>query len=197
MTGTSSHEFLSARAAALWRLEDDLDPRSASYAEADQAGAGTDDPGRLRSSRAMNWVRALGAYEDFWRETGRTPRENTRNRASLPAAERRLGEWARYQRRFEDGLSRYQEIRLDISPAFAWDPHHQSWQQNFDSCTRHVSETGQLPYLNAADPSEFALARWLGRQLRQLQTGTLLPDRADKLPELLTMKNRLIDTDWI
>jgi hypothetical protein len=196
MTGTTSREFLSTKAIAVWRLENEPDTRSAAYAQADQDWAFADGCSPRRRSRVDNWVRTLGAYEQFWLEIGRTPRENTRNRASLPASERRLGEWARYQRRFEDNLCRYQEIRLDVSPAFVWDPHHAGWQQNVEACIRHVQESGQLPFLNAADPIEFALARWLGRQLRHLKTGTLLPERAAKLSELLTVRNRLIDTDW-
>jgi hypothetical protein len=187
MHGRTTPSALAARATALWNQEADLDQRSARYAEADRLAANGDLAGRGANKRASNWVTALTRYEGFWRESGRTPRENTRNRASLPAAERRLGEWSRYQRRFEDNLCRYQKIRLDISPAFSWDPLEHEWQLSLGKCIRHVQEMGRLPYLNAADPAEFALARWLGRQLRQLQAGTLPESRTAHLAALLRL----------
>jgi hypothetical protein len=187
MCGKTTSTALHERAVALWKQDADPDPRSAQYAEADSLSATADLAGHAANKRAANWVAALIRYEDFWRENGRTARENTRNRSSLPAAERRLGEWGRYQRRFEDNLCRYQKIRLDISPAFSWDPLEHEWQLSLGKCIRHVQEMGRLPYLNAADPAEFALARWLGRQLRQLQAGTLPESRTAHLAALLRL----------
>ncbi|WBM79880.1 hypothetical protein KIV56_17190 [Cryobacterium breve] len=157
------------------------------YATADGDLASRRGPRRGGSKRADNWEAALHRYEEFARTHGHTPRENTRDRASLPGVERRLGEWARYQRRYADTLTSFQKIRLDVSPAFNWDPLDSVWQARLADCVRHVRDTGRLPYLNGADPAEFALARWLGRQLRQLQTGTLRTDRAVRLTELLSM----------
>ena len=177
-----------SRAQALWTAEPQLDTRSARYAEADRSRAeGSNDWGRT-GRRAAQWVDALHAYEDFADARGRAPRENTRNRSELPAAERRMGEWARYQRRFDEKLCRYQVIRLDLSPAFAWDPHEHLWQQNFAACVAHFRMTRRMPYLNGSDQSEFALARWLGRQLRQMQTGSLPASRATQIAELLALR---------
>jgi hypothetical protein len=141
----------------------------------------------VSSRRAANWAAALYRYEEFWRLNGHSPRENTRNRSSLPPEERRMGEWARHQRRFDDRLSSFQKIRLDISPAFEWDPLESVWQAHLAECGQHVRTTGRLPYLNAADPAEFALGRWLGRQFRQLQTRTLPDSRAAQLTVLLAL----------
>jgi hypothetical protein len=135
--------------------------------------------------RLVNWVVALHRHEDHWRIHRRAPRENTRNRASLPGHERRLAEWARYQRRYQDNLCGYQLLRLDVSPSFQWDPQEAAWKSHFEACLRHRRLTGTLPYLNSSDTVEFTRARWLGRQLRQLKTGTLRPDRAQLLAELL------------
>ena len=162
-----------------------LDELSEVYAQADEAVA---DGGALvsstRAKRAQNWAMALRRYEDFWAESGHAAREHTRNGATLPAAERRMGEWARYQRRFDENLCRYQVIRLDVSPAFIWDPHDHVWQQKLDACVDLARTSRRLPYLNGSDPLEFSLARWLGRQLRQLQMGTLEPVRAARLAVL-------------
>ncbi|WP_104170010.1 hypothetical protein [Cryobacterium sp. M23] len=189
MNGTNSQENLYAKAEALWLKDPDPDPRSACYAEADKNSAHRDASRPTTAKRPANWVSALYGYEDYWRENGRTPRERTRNLATPPAEERRRGEWARYQRRFEDKLCRYQLLRLDVSPAFKWDPHDQAWQENFDACVQHVDLTGKLPYLNGADKVEFALARWLGRQLRQLQMGTQPESRAAQLTVLMALQN--------
>lgn len=182
----SSARALHRQAIALWPAGEPWDSRSAQVAAAAasiaELGALPTSPG---SQRGRNWVEALRQYEAFWWRSGHAPREKTRNAANLPHEERRMGEWARRQRRFEDRLCRYQVLRLDVSPAFAWDPHEEAWQVNLQACTRRLRTTGTLPYLNAADPDEFALARWLGRQLRQLKSGSLLSSRAEAITALL------------
>ncbi|WP_134562286.1 helicase associated domain-containing protein [Cryobacterium glucosi] len=115
--------------------------------------------------------------------------------ATLPDDERHQGEWARYQRRFEEKLCLYQTIRLDISPAFEWDPHEHAWQTNFAACIQHVQTYGKLPHLNGADKVEFALARWLGRQLRQQQRGAQPAGRAAQLATLLTLQRLAVKTE--
>lgn len=191
MVGNRSPAALYEEAAALWQSLSDEDPdRSILYCEAERrlvtSGLSSDTAG---ARRAQNWVVALRRYEDFWRAWSRTPRENTRNRDRLPAAERRLGEWARYQRRFEDGLSLYQRIRCDVSPAFVWDLQENAWHTKWVQCSQLLENSGRLPYLNSADQDEFALARWLGRQLRQNQSGTLPEQRRKSLNELLRRAN--------
>lgn len=137
-------------------------------------------------TRHLSWVLRLHAYEQHTRRHGRTPRENTRNREALPAEERRMGEWARYQRRRGDQLCSFQRARLEVSPAFQWDPQEAAWDDQLMECIQHATRSGRLPILNSADPVEFASARWLGRQLRQLKTGTLLPNRAKRIKDLLS-----------
>lgn len=132
------------------------------------------------------WFQTLDRHETFWRSHRHRPREKTRDATTLPDDERRLGEWARYQRRFDDQLCHYQILRLDVSPSFTWDPQTEAWQANLDACIRFARITGQLPRLHSASSSEFVLARWLGRQLRQLQSGTLHPTRANAIGALLS-----------
>jgi hypothetical protein len=194
MTETEFHKNLQTRALKLWNAESVQDARSANYAAAEErAAAGTTELGSTSKS-ATRWMAALFIYENFWSEHQRTPRENTRNRSLLPAVERRLGEWGRYQRRFEEKLCRYQVIRLDLSPAFAWDPQDHVWQGNFDACTHHYRATGRLPFLNGSDLIEFALARWLGRQLRQMQDGVLEKSRAVQLAVILALRRDGMDS---
>ncbi|GAB3129589.1 helicase associated domain-containing protein [Glaciibacter psychrotolerans] len=186
---------LHQRARELWQASSmhdqpaelgDVGDKSAQCAVADEAIAGGNEPERDNGTkRAANWAGTLHRYEEFWRSTGRSARENTRDRARLPADERRLGEWARHQRRFDDRLCGYQRIRLDVSPAFSWDPHDAQWEASLAGCAAHREATGHLPRLHAKDASEFALARWLGRQLRQLKTHTLPARRHQQLSDLL------------
>lgn len=140
--------------------------------------------------RAVNWISSLHAYEDHWRDLGRAPRENTRARATLTDEERHLGEWARYQRRFEGGLNAYQRARLDVSPAFEWDPLDRVWNERFEACERFVIAHRTLPRLHAADRTEFLLARWLGRQLLRLRSGRLEEVRTRQLHRLLREARR-------
>lgn len=140
--------------------------------------------------RAANWINSLHAYEDHWRDLGRAPRENTRARATLTDEERHLGEWARYQRRFEGGLNAYQRARLDVSPAFEWDPLDRVWSERFEECERFVTAHRTLPRLHAADRTEFLLARWLGRQLLRLRSGRLEMVRTHQLHRLLREARR-------
>lgn len=169
-----------------WEQLDDRDPRSRDYVTADALIANGGTTGRAGASKlADKWVRLLSRYEAFWREFLVPPRENTRERATLPPAERRLGEWARYQRRFEDGLTLFQKVRLDVSPAFSWDPWGARWAENFARCEAFFDSHDTLPRLTNGNPDEFALARWLNRQLYLLKTGALVGARAERVKALL------------
>jgi hypothetical protein len=177
---------LHAAAVELWWEEHPDDPSSERDVEASHSIAFTQPPGAgTTSRRALAWAQRLRTYEDFCLEAQRTPRENTRNRVPLPAEERRLAEWARYQRRFESHLSDFQRVRLDLSPAFEWDPVSSAWARRFAECSTQINELHRLPYLNSADTQEFALARWLNRQLRRQLTGTLSPHQSAALAELI------------
>ena len=178
-------EELHRRALQRWRASNETDHASEQYVHADMVvtfGIETEQP---PSKRAMNWATILRRYEQFWCDVGRSARENTKVRSTLPTPERLLGEWARYQRRFEDHLTAFQEIRLEVSPAFSWDPVDSAWNTRLDACHHHVETMGRLPFLNGHNAEEFALARWLNRQLHQLQTGGQSPARAARLTELL------------
>jgi hypothetical protein len=179
-------QHLHTAAVELWQEEHSGDSSSERDVEASHSIAFTHPTGRGNTNRrALAWAKGLRAYEDFCREAQRTPRENTRNRQSLPAEERRLAEWARYQRRFESHLSDFQRVRLDVSPAFEWDPVGSAWARRFSECRIQINELHRLPYLNSADTQEFALARWLNRQLRRQLAGSLSPHQSAALAELI------------
>lgn len=175
-------EELHARAERLLRAAGTVDPISQRFAASVTLAL---DGDVVRQRRALNWITSLHEYEEHWRRVGRTPRENTRARATLSDDERNLGEWARYQRRFEEQLNTYQRCRLDVSPAFEWDPLETLWHAQFAAVVQFVDAHGQLPRLHAGDRVEFVLARWLGRQLRRLQMGLLDQNRADAIHRLL------------
>jgi hypothetical protein len=99
-------------AVALWPASSDWDSRSIAIRDEDASRSESNCSATHVGRRPRIWVAALFAYEDFWRAHGRSPREKTRNASTLPAEERRMGEWARYQRRFDDHLCRYQLLRL-------------------------------------------------------------------------------------
>jgi hypothetical protein len=179
---------LHEKAVALWRATKELDRQS----ERDEAvgrsvayGAPIAWNGPMKL--ALKWARSLATYEDFWRTSNpnRTPRENTRNRESLSQEERNHGEWARRQRRFTEHLSAFQIARLNVSPAFRWDPMQSTWATRLQECQIFFEKMGRLPILNSADPHEYHLARWLNHQLRQLRDGSLSPARAVALDKLL------------
>lgn len=172
-------------ASILWGAIIDTDPRSSRYEAAeDRITLHSAEPVPVRQRR---WISQLHTYESFWVEHGNSARENTRDRGSLPDEERRLGEWARYQRRKRADLCIYQTIRLDVSPAFEWDPQTAAWNSNYSACRQHLLATGTLPILDATDPDQFALARWLGRQL-DLRRRHLLPQpRAAHLDSLMDL----------
>ena len=186
---TSDQVPLWRRAEKRWERTGADPARPPGHLNAERIFMGELRPGDLPTigRRSTNWVRALIRFEDFTRCEGRTPRENTRVRGSIPSPERRLGEWARYQRRFEDGLSAYQRARLDVSPYFEWDIGESTWKSRFDACVRFRLKHGRLPVLTKRDDEEFSLARWLGRQLRALQLGMLGAERASRLEKLLKL----------
>ena len=178
-------EELHRRALRRWRANNETDPASEPYVFADWVVTVGIETEQLPSKRARNWARALRRYEQFWCDVGRSARENTKVRTTLPVSERLLGEWARHQRRFEDHLTAFQEIRLEVSPAFSWDPVESAWSARLDACRRHVEITGRLPFLNGDNAVEFGLARWLNRQLHLLHIRTQPPARAARLTEML------------
>ncbi|MET0861332.1 MAG: helicase associated domain-containing protein [Microbacterium sp.] len=181
-------EMLYRQALEAWeRSEDEDRAQSRAYAEA-EATALLLATGPV-ARRPARWADALHRYEMFWTTSGARPRENTRDRATIPAGERHLGEWARYQRRFFRALARYQRIRLHLSPAFSWDPHEDSWLEQLAQCQRFLMRTGGLPRLNGSDADEFKLARWLGRQLAASRQGLLEPKRAAHLAALFQDSN--------
>ncbi|HWL77594.1 hypothetical protein [Microbacterium sp.] len=180
-----NYAHLHALADTLWRITDPDDPHAARYSDAAHRLLTGASP---RHARPSNWITTLHRYETFFEDHGRAARENTRARHTLTDDERHLGEWARYQRRYEDHLNPYQRARLEVSPAFEWDPRSANWHRNLTSCHLHRLRTGGLPRLNGDDPDEFALARWLGRQLHRLQHGQLDPLRAERLHALLNTR---------
>jgi len=183
----TTRRTLYLHASILWGATVDTDPRSARYEAAENhITLGSAGPVPARQHR---WITQLHTYEQFWSDTGKTARENTRNRSSLPTEERRLGEWARYQRRKRAELCIYQTIRLDVSPAFQWDPQTAAWNSNYSACRRHLLATGTLPILDATDPDQFALARWLGRQLDLRRQHLLPPPRAAQLDSLMDLNS--------
>lgn len=176
-------ETLHALARTIWLSSDPADTSAERSADAVERLLTGHPP---TSARATKWITTLHAYEAFWNETGRTPRENTRARSTLTDQERRLGEWGRYQRRFEERLDTYQRARLEMSPAFVWDLRGATWNRHLAAAHAHRHRTGALPRLNSADPHEFALARWLGRALRDLHDRTLAAERADQIHHLIS-----------
>lgn len=184
---TSTPAELHVQADALWRSIHPDDPAADHFSDIVRLLL----KGRSGTPRRVTkWVNVLHRYEEHWHQTGRHPRENTRARDTLPDAERRLGEWARYQRRFEHQLNGYQRARLDVSPAFEWDPLDTRWQARLTECENFVRRTGELPRLRAEHRDEFVLARWLGRQLHRLQTGRLEQKHAAELQRLLWISRR-------
>jgi hypothetical protein len=133
------------------------------------------------------WLDALHLVEEFARVSGRAPRENTRNRSTLDAYERRLGEWSRRQRECWHRLSAYQQARLEVSPAFSLDRQESRWSARWEACRRMIIRTGRLPVLAQANPAEFTLARWWRRQLALNKVGRLSSDRAARVEELLAV----------
>jgi hypothetical protein len=181
-----------AREIPLWRAagrrsdrDDERSIESQRYIDAERRLVGDLEHSTTVDRRPMNWVVTLHRFEAFTRAEGRTPRENSRIRGSIPGPERRLGEWARYQRRFEDGLCAYQRARLDVSPHFVWDIGNAAWKSRYDSCVTFRVLHARLPLLTNRDNDEFALARWLGRQLKARQLGTLSLERSARIDRLL------------
>jgi len=133
---------------------------------------------------AYRWARELLAFENFVTEHGRTPRESA-YAGTISRLERRLAGWARYQRRFPGRLSRFQFLRLEVSPSFRWDPQEAMWFDTLAECNQFLGATARLPRLHQANPTEKRLARWLSRQLRYRRSGTLSQTRAAAIDLLL------------
>ncbi|MFE4951090.1 hypothetical protein ACFQ9V_13390 [Leifsonia sp. NPDC056665] len=167
--------------------EGEADDASIRYLSAEAKDLGLPANNTRPGARAEIWVERLYSYELHWVAEGRAPREHTRDLSTLPGWERRLGEWARYQRRFDRELSKFQRLRLDRSPAFDWDPNEAAWDRALNAAIQIVVREQRLPYLNGNDRSEFVVARWLGRQLRLRKAGALSKRRETLFDALLSL----------
>ena len=179
---------LHEKAVRLWRATKALDRQSERDEAAGRSVAyGVPVAWDGAAKWALKWARSLATYEAFWSTSNpnRAPRENTRNRESLSQEERNHGEWARRRRRYRIRLSAFQIERLNVSPAFRWDPVQSTWAARLQECQIFFEKKGQQPRLNSADPHEYQMARWLNRQLHKLREGSLSPARAAGLDAFL------------
>ena len=142
---------------------------------------------RSAALRPARWIDTLHSYETFSQSHGRTPREKPIGQSECLQAERRLAEWARYQRRFEENLNNFQVARLDTSPGFEWDLREHSWGSMLQRCVVFSQDHGRLPHLNISSRAEYVLARWLRRQLHRQRAGVAEPSRTAKIEALLRL----------
>jgi hypothetical protein len=169
-----------------WVESGDTSPLSRRFAfAATQVGSEEGTEVSEPMHRAIRWRTMLHDYEEFWRQASHAPRENTRDRTQLPAAERRLGRWARTQRDRRSSLTGYQLVRLDASPAFEWDMQDGHWNRQYEAVLQMRIHHGRFPVRAAHDPTENALARWFNRQLTHMATGSLTAVRRERIEELL------------
>jgi hypothetical protein len=170
----------------------DTDPRVESYQLVDLLIAIDRDHEVIAGMRwEFKWAGKMADYEEFWRQKGKAPRQKGGEATPVPKAERRLGRWARYQRRFEGRLCRFQLARLDVSPVFVWDPRQQQWDKRLKELTNFVEKRKSLPRLTYLDEEQLKLARWLGRQLAALRDGTMPEKRRGPFTELLAYAEKL------
>ena len=135
------------------------------------------------SRRVRNWVTSLLQLERFTFDEGRLPRENNRlDRGQITGEERRLTEWARYQRRTATQIQHcaYQTRRLETVPGFRWNPLSDQWRQNFDEYFRFVTRYG-APAYRSKNAEQHKLASWASRQRRAHALGVLPLDRFELL----------------
>jgi hypothetical protein len=170
----------------------DTDPRSESYQRVNLLIAIDRDHEVIAGMRwEFKWAGKMADYEEFWRQTEKAPRQKGGKATPVPEAELRLGTWARDQRRFEGRLCRFQLARLDVSPAFVWDPRQKQWDKNLEAISDFVEKRKNLPRLISQDQDQLKLARWLGRQLAALRENTMLDNRRGPFIELLAHAEKL------
>lgn len=153
------------------------DAKTSGFARAEAALL--DKSAASAGARELKWVRNLWAYELFFQQHGRAPRERTRQMITLPPDERRLGEWASRQRRHRGGLDRYQEARLTASRAFQWDMQSTRWLEQAAVVWNVVTVRRRFPRTSSTSQWEAAAARWWARQLRAALSQQLTSDRAE------------------
>jgi hypothetical protein len=90
-----------------------------------------------------------------------------------------------------DQLCRFQLGRLDLSPAFVWDPLQEEWDEQLKALGDFVEKRKTLPRLTYLDLDQFALARWLGRPRAALRAGTMSEERRGRLTGLLAHAEKL------
>ena len=143
------------------------------------------------SRRIRVWLERCVAVESFVLEANRYPTE-----AAADPAERLLGTWLRYQRRARHTLSDYQRGRLELLPAWSWNPRSDTWHDQLHDYEDFVRQNGRAPRRGSADRRESTLAVWMMNQRTNSRRGTqssyreALLAQLDNRISLLTARHR-------
>ncbi len=125
-------------------------------------------PSRLASRRVLTWLTRFEELARFVREQDRMPRSGTGDEL-----EHRLHSFARYQRRNQSDLCRYQQELLECLPHFDWSPLDSAWDQNLERYECFIAVANRRPSRRSPDEQEQRLAIWLRNQLDRQRHGTL------------------------
>lgn len=128
------------------------------------------------------WIRRVHELDAFVAEYGRLPRaDSTRPRPAT--AEQALVDAVTYFRQSGAAAAycSYQRRRLEAVPGFAWNPRDARWHLMLEAHQRFWAEHSRAPRRRSSDPTEVEIGRWVAHQRAQLRSGTLPPDREQRL----------------
>jgi hypothetical protein len=96
-----------------------------------------------------------------------------------------LARWVKTQRRaWKKGILPTEHVqRLEELPGWSWDPHADTWDQNFEKIRKFRNDYKRGPAQKAAG-EEGVLGKWIGAQRQAFKKSTLSPERVKRLEEL-------------
>jgi len=137
--------------------------------------------------RIQAWNEQARTFERFVQSTGRMPQRTAFMNTEPSAAEVRLQNWVRNNRRTVDRLNAFKIDRLNHVPGFSWAPLEDRWETNYERYRDFVEVHGREPHLSrvkGTESDEHSLAIWANNQRRALTRRTLPANRVFTLVSL-------------
>jgi hypothetical protein len=147
------------------------------------------DPGSaaVAGDRVMTWSTSVLALDAFVHAEKRMPRENNRlPRDETPQVERRLADWATYQRTPATRAQHcdYQRRRLSVIPGFSWSPLDDRWWEAYREYRAFITAHGRAPRYRSEEQDEKRLAAWAAKQRWRHRRSVLPGERSQALSAL-------------
>ena len=145
---------------------------------------------RLQSLRGWTWTPNEVRWEDSFHRLRQYANENghaSPSQTHEDADGYRLGTWVNLQRQLEAKGTLRPELRdrLQSLPGWQWTPRAALWEEGFRRLQEYVVRNGHAsPPQSYTSDDGYRLGSWVSQQRQKNASGTLSPDRRDRLSKV-------------